>query len=176
MSWLQHRWRTQQTAIRSVNCRTCESSNFWTQVALAGNPASMSVWVSAEMQYLFHFSICSFVCWDGAADGRVRFEKTCVGVRVYFFWLCCWIEKCDRPKKRALDSYFFLTVVLDFVRVFYLPCIFQTVKLALRSNFLLWIFTRKQGWRWQVWGSLFSSDFSVFELSGRMRLLTQAKG
>lgn len=46
MSQLPHRWRTQQTAKRNAICRTRESSNFWTQVALAGNPASMSVWVS----------------------------------------------------------------------------------------------------------------------------------
>lgn len=51
MSQLPHRWRTQQTAKRNAICRTRESSNFWTQVALAGNPASMSVWVSLDKKH-----------------------------------------------------------------------------------------------------------------------------
>ena len=46
MSRLPHRWRTQQTAKRNANCRTRESSNFWTHVALVGNPTSIPVWVS----------------------------------------------------------------------------------------------------------------------------------
>lgn len=32
-----HRWRTQQAAIRDVNCRIRESSNLWTHTALLGN-------------------------------------------------------------------------------------------------------------------------------------------
>ena len=59
MSRLPHRWRTQQNAIRNANCRTRESSNLWTQVALAGNPASMSVWVSVKKDTIFFFSLFS---------------------------------------------------------------------------------------------------------------------
>lgn len=36
ISWLTHRWRTQQTAKRNVNCRARESSNLWTHIAPFG--------------------------------------------------------------------------------------------------------------------------------------------
>lgn len=81
MSQLPHRWRTQQTAKRNAICRTRESSNFWTQVALAGNPASMSVWVSLDVkntklsvfnQIYFAVFRVSFVCITGDGSCWVR--------------------------------------------------------------------------------------------------------
>ena len=48
MSRFSQRWRTQRNAIRNANCRICESSNFWTQIALPGTPGSMPVSVSVD--------------------------------------------------------------------------------------------------------------------------------
>lgn len=44
IAWFPQRWRTQRDAIRNVNCRTCESSKFWTQMAPWDH--GISVWVS----------------------------------------------------------------------------------------------------------------------------------
>ena len=85
MSRLPHRWRTQQNAIRNANCRTRESSNLWTQVALVGNPASMSVWVSAKNTKIRYSECISFV--DMRCLGVWAFELSCssrVGFRIIF--------------------------------------------------------------------------------------------
>ena len=67
MSWLSHRWRTQRNAIRSVIRRIRESSSFWTQIALAGLPVSMSSWASQFFYFIsFYFHIRCFAnVWGG---------------------------------------------------------------------------------------------------------------
>ena len=94
--------------------------------------------------------------WVGAADGRVCFERSCVGVCVFCNLVC---KEMQSPEVESAELFLvdpnllvetFRLSVWDAATGGYLPRIFQTVTLALRSNFLLKDFTRKQSWQWQV--------------------------
>lgn len=81
MTRLLHRWRTQLNAKRNVNCRTRESSNIWTQMALSVQPVSIPVWVSyLKVKFLDKFVVSAallfiYLCCTGiTADGCVLAE------------------------------------------------------------------------------------------------------
>lgn len=101
---LPHRWRTQLKAIRYANCRACEKSNFWTQVALAGNPVSMSVWVSAK-------NISQLFCFIFFNGSKWWWLLGCYSIYCCIAWnsdLYCLHVSCD----------FFLQLIVCFIFYF----------------------------------------------------------
>lgn len=83
MSWLAHRWRTQQNAIRSGMADFDEPPDFWTQMALQGFPRSTSVSVSWNHSIILRVLLYwHFV--DGVSSGIVQQPVSVARITVLF--------------------------------------------------------------------------------------------